>query len=208
MFRRLSVLVRRPTDDREAFASAWKRHGDLIRKLPGVLAYQQNHVVEDFGHSGALPAFDVDGVVELRFESPEAMTLAFASPEARPVKSDEPNFLGHGTGYVIARVQDHREATDGRKLIVIARISEGSDASTTLLNHARQLAGHIHAIRDDVTDVIARPEMARGPQGADMVIHLYFHSTQACRDAGRALPALAIPGAAFSVYRVETLTVI
>ncbi len=116
MFRRLSILVRRPSDDRGAFARGWEHHGTIVKHLPGIRSYQQNHVVEEFGHVGDPPPFRVDGIVELRFDSPEAMKEAFASVAATPVKADEPNFLGHGTGYAMAVAQQVRNGR-GRQQI-------------------------------------------------------------------------------------------
>jgi uncharacterized protein (TIGR02118 family) len=207
MFRRLSILVRRATDDRATFARGWEHHGTIVSHLPGIRGYQQNHVIEEFGHVGAPPPFRVDGVVELRFDSPDAMKQAFASEAAIPVKADEPNFLGHGTGYAIAAAPAVRPAEDGSKLIVVIR-QHNEAAMSAFKAAARALPGCVHVIHDDVIEVIARPEMADGPQRAEVFLHLYFDDVERARRAGDLITKDDPGGLAYSVFRVRTLTVI
>jgi uncharacterized protein (TIGR02118 family) len=204
----LSILVRRASDDRATFARGWEHHGTIVKHLPGILAYQQNHVVEEFGHVGGPPPFRVDGIVELRFDSPEAMKQAFASEAAKPVKADEPNFLGHGTGYAMAAAPSMRTAQDGSKLIVVVRHQGQSERADALLALGRSLPGCVHFIRDEVVTVIPRPEMSEGPQLADVFLHLYFDSVNRARVAGGHLATQNGSGAAFSTIRVRTLTII
>ncbi len=208
MFRRLSILVRRPTDDRPAFALGWEQHGTIVKHLSGIRSYQQNHVVEEFGHVGEPPLFRVDGVVELRFDSPEAMKDAFSSEAAKPVKADEPNFLGHGTGYVMAAAQTVRTAEDGSKLIVVLRHNGQTAEAEAVESAARALPGFAHAIRDDVVTVIPRPEMATVRNWRTSFCTCDFDTTETARQAGRTLARPRPSGAAFSVYRMRTLTVI
>jgi uncharacterized protein (TIGR02118 family) len=207
MFRRLSILVRRATDDRATFARGWEHHGTIVRHLPGIRAYQQNHVIEEFRHVGAPPPFRVDGVVELRFDSPDAMKEAFASEAAIPVKADEPNFLGHGTGYAMAAASLVRPAEDGSKLIVVIR-QQNEAAIRALESAACALPGCVHVIHDDVVEVIARPEMAEGPQRADVFLHLYFDDVERARHAAERITRDDAGGLDYSVFRVRTLTVI
>jgi uncharacterized protein (TIGR02118 family) len=208
VFRRLSILVRRPSDDRAAFARGWEHHGTIVEHLPGVRSYQQNHVLEEFGHAGAPPEFRIDGVVELRFDSPEAMKDAFASDAAVPVKADEPNFLGHGTGYATAAAQSVRTAEDGSKLIVVIRHDGHPEAVSAPEALGRGMPGFQHAIRDDVVSVIARPEMTAGPQQADAFLHVCFDTPQHAREAASQLARHPVTDAAYSVVRVRTVTVV
>ncbi|MEO8070422.1 MAG: EthD domain-containing protein, partial [Acidobacteriota bacterium] len=149
-----------------------------------------------------------DGVVELRFDSPQAMTAAFASDAAQPLKADEPNFLGHGTGYAISAAPPVRTADDGSKLIVVLRNGGDRSAAASLEAIARAIPGCVHLIHDEVVAVIARPEMADGPQPADAFLHLYFDSADQAGAVGRSLLAQTGLDAAFTVVRVRTLTVI
>lgn len=206
MLRRLSILVRTPSQTREEFARAWQFHGTLVKQLPGIWAYQQNHVLDEW-HAGPAPSFRIDGVVELQFDSMDAMKAAFASAAAVPVKADEPNFLGHGTGYVGVAPNTPVPANDGRKVIVVARNPSDGSAGDVLERALRQIPALTKLIRDDVSEVIARPEMAAGPQQADVFLHAYFADADAAQRAARALSQYDL-GAPFSVVRVTTLTVV
>jgi uncharacterized protein (TIGR02118 family) len=207
MFRRLSILVRKPSQTREQFARAWEFHGTLVKQLPGIRAYQQNHVLDAFSRDDADPPFRADGIVELTFDSMDAMKDAFSSEAATPVKADEPNFLGHGTGYVSATPHSPEPAEDGQKLIVIARNHGGASVGDLLQHAVRQLPDLSALIRDDVVSVIARPEMADGPQHADVFLHAYFPGAAEARQAAERLLRNA-PEAPFMVVRVRTLTVV
>ena len=206
MLRRLSILVRTPSQNREEFARAWEFHGTLVKQLPGIRAYQQNHVLDEW-HGGEPPSFRVDGIVELQFDSMEAMSAAFASAAATPVKADEPNFLGHGTGYVGATAHTPTAAEDGSKLIVVARNARDVGAGDLFERALHRIPDLTHVMRDDVTAVIARPEMAEGPQQADVFLHAYFADPDAAQRAARAL-AQSDLRAPFSIVRVRTLTVV
>jgi uncharacterized protein (TIGR02118 family) len=203
MLRRLSILVRKPSQDRREFARAWEHHGTLVKRLPGIRSYQQNHVLEELGHVGAAPPFRIDGIVELRFDSAEAMSVAFSSELARPVKADEPHFLGHGTGYVASADHDTRRSEDGTKLVIVCR-----GKGDSLARASANLPGLVDSIRDDVVSIIPRPEMAEGPQQAHLFLHLYFENAEATRGAATALRTTDPGVAAFSMVRVRTLTVI
>lgn len=206
MLRRLSILVRKPSQSRAEFARAWEFHGTLVKQLPGIRAYQQNHVLDEW-HAGGSPSFRIDGIVELRFDSMDAMSAAFASAAATPVKADEPNFLGHGTGYVGAAPRTPVPADDGRKLIVVARNPSDVNAGDVLERVLRGLPTLTQLIRDDVAQVIARPEMADGPQQADVFLHAYFRDVDAAQHAAQELSHTNLH-APFSIVRVRTLTVV
>ena len=206
MLRRLSILVRKSSQSREEFARAWEFHGTLVKQLPGIRAYQQNHVLDEWD-AGGPPSFRIDGIVELQFDSVEAMRAAFASAAATPVKADEPNFLGHGTGYVGAAPHTPVAAENGRKLIVVARNPRDVSAGDVLERALHHLPNLTHLIRDDLTAVIARPEMAEGPQQADVFLHAYFANRDSAQYAARSLVHSDLR-APFSVVRVRTLTVV
>ena len=200
----MSVLVRRPSDSREAFAEGWQRHGGFVRALPFIRSYIQNHVVEEFLPQGVTPVVRADGLVELRFDTPDDMGKAFSSDAAVPVKADEPNFLGHGTGYAMVEASPIRTAEDGSK--VILAIPSRHDADS-VERAARSQPGIVEVFRDDVASVIARPEMKEGPQGVAAFLHLFFDDVAAASRAGDALQKQFGPDT-IAVYRVRTVTFI
>lgn len=204
MFKRMSILVRRPMDDRATFAEGWRNHAELISDLPGVRAYQQNHVVEDFASASAHP-LAIDGIVELRFDSPEAMAQAFQSPAAKAMAADEPNFLGHGSGYALTTDGPLQPVDGGAKLIVA--LSGPAEALDALAAGLAKLPGLTNLIRDDVSALIAKPGMSP-PQPAELFFHLSFDTAQAATAAGQDLAARPIPGVTLDVVRVRTVTIV
>ncbi|MDE2363703.1 MAG: EthD family reductase [Hyphomicrobiales bacterium] len=72
----------------DEFVNHWlKRHAALCVKLPGMRRYSVNLV-----ERGRFPNFDFDGFSELWFDSEEALSASFASPEGKTLLADLPNF--------------------------------------------------------------------------------------------------------------------
>ncbi|HKR31733.1 MAG TPA: EthD family reductase [Terriglobales bacterium] len=203
----MSILLRRQEDDRPAFARKWENHGSLVKRLPYIRGYMQNHIVEDFSRDQPIEA---DGIVELLFEKSEDMTSAFSSPEALPVRADEPGFLGHGTGYVLSKPSPLVPATAGNKLFVITKAPDVSLLERILTVTAKEFAVS-RSFRDDVLSVISRPEMARGPQSVVSFLHIYFRDAASASAAGALISGSMLDGSETrigSVFRVRTLTVV
>src|SRR5689334_22264898 len=92
MIVRMGILSRKEGLAVDAFRRHWRDvHGPLAAKLPGLLRYQQNHVVavpdSPLGPVERLGA--VDGISELWFGDVQAMRRAMESPECRPLAKDE-----------------------------------------------------------------------------------------------------------------------
>jgi uncharacterized protein (TIGR02118 family) len=204
MFKRMSILVRRPQDDRHGFSAGWCRHAALISDLPGVRAYQQNHVVEEFASVSARP-LAIDGIVALRFDTPAAMAEAFQSPAAQAMAADEPNFLGHGSGYALATDGPLRPV-DGDARLIIA-LSGPKGTAEDLAHDLAGLSGLVDLTRDDVTDLIPKPGMAP-PQPVGHFFHLDFDTAEAASAAGRRLAAQEFPGVMLDIVRVRTITIL
>jgi uncharacterized protein (TIGR02118 family) len=213
MFKRMSILVRRPADDRAAFARRWEAHGSLVSRLPNIRAYTQNHVEEEFARGDRAPHVRADGIVELQFDTPAAMQEAFSSEAAKPVREDEPSFLGHGTGYVLGSVSSHQVAEDGAKLILAVRSPDHTRDVDTILDALTSQPGCADVICDRVVSIIPRLEMREGPQQVDAFIHTSFVDVDAARCAAHELLDLPLtiaddPDAAVSIFRVRTITFI
>lgn len=96
MFVRMGLLRRRPDLSPDAFRRHWRDvHGPLAARLPGLVAYHQNHVVDrrQLGIDHARGRWDIDGISELWFESEAAMRAAIDSPAYPPTRADEAAFL-------------------------------------------------------------------------------------------------------------------
>lgn len=199
MFKRMSVLVRRPDHDRATFSRLWERHAAPVSSLPRVRGYIQNHIEDEFSVGSPLLA---DGIVELLWDRPEDMAAAFASDAARPMVEDEPGFLAHGSGYAMASAQPLAEAPGG-KLIVAAQgpaVAEWRDIEAI----APALPGLTVLLREEVTTLIAKPGMAP-PQPVETFFQLWFDDVQAARDAAPRLAGLAKDQVALGVYQVRTI---
>jgi len=104
MFKRISLLVRKPGISRQEFARHWRDiHGPLALALPKVVRYVQNHIVEEGASHPHLPGGGqkIDGIVEFWFESREDMEEAFATPEAAALFADGALFIESVTSYVV-----------------------------------------------------------------------------------------------------------
>src|SRR5215471_7967908 len=96
------VLQRRRDQTREQCLQLWsgERHIGIVRKVPGLTKWVQNHVVSATGEPTC------DGIGELWFESDEAMTKALNSKQMAAAVEDAKNFLDmERTGMVIVREQ-------------------------------------------------------------------------------------------------------
>ena len=195
MFKRMSVLVRRDDHSRETFSTLWERHAKPVSQLPDVRGYIQNHVEEAFG---AASPIRVDGFVELLWDRPEDMAVAFASEAARPMVEDEPGFLGHGSGYALSSAELRFDAAASK--LIVAVVGDGDSVEREL--------GSLNSIglwlRDDVTGLIQKPGMAP-PQPVDAFFHLWLHSETAAREAAFRLNTLADRGVSLGVYKVRTV---
>lgn len=103
MIKRISLLTRKAEITRQAFSDYWLNvHGPLVRRLPNVIRYVQNHIVDD-AHRHDLPSGGqaVDGFVEFWFEDVETMDATFATQEAKELFADGAKFIESVTTFVI-----------------------------------------------------------------------------------------------------------
>ncbi|MGH8871064.1 MAG: EthD family reductase [Acidimicrobiia bacterium] len=92
------VLHRRPDLSREECLEQWagERHVSVVKNLPGLTKWRQNHVVSAPGEPIC------DGIGELWFENDHEMNTALNSAEMGAAVDDAKNFLDmERTGLVI-----------------------------------------------------------------------------------------------------------
>ena len=89
MAKMIFVLHHRPDITREQCLDDWsgERHTSIVKTLPGLTKWVQNHVTPGPGEPIC------DGVGELWFESDDAMQAALSSPEMGAAVEDAKNFL-------------------------------------------------------------------------------------------------------------------
>ncbi|MBL8381000.1 MAG: SDR family oxidoreductase [Burkholderiales bacterium] len=127
MLKRMALLTRKPGMSREEFHHHWNTiHGPLVASHPNVVRYLQDNVLakERFVERNADPANplppghmgpEVDGIVELWYESREQMEAMYASPLAKELQADALKHIGTITTFVVEErtVVDRRPAPKG-----------------------------------------------------------------------------------------------
>jgi uncharacterized protein (TIGR02118 family) len=106
MCKMIVVLYRRPDFTREQFLVYLRDiHGTFAEQLPALVAYRQNHVVEDSTRRD--PGWDA--VVELWWETRDAMEAAWRSPQGQASTADLAEFTDlHRTSWSIVDEQIRR----------------------------------------------------------------------------------------------------
>ena len=88
MIKVVAVLNARSGISREEFLHQWNVvHPELVKKLPGIRRYRQNHAIE---HRKAWP---FNGMAELWFDSVADVKTAYAGEEAQRLFAHEEEFL-------------------------------------------------------------------------------------------------------------------
>jgi len=98
MIVRTGLIRKKPDWSTEDFRRHWReRHGPLAARLPGLLRYEQNHVVDSQQRGFAYPRGPeaLDGFSMLWFKSEEAMRAAMATPDGQALIADENHFIGN-----------------------------------------------------------------------------------------------------------------
>ena len=98
MSKLIFVIQRRPDLTREQCLAEWsgERHVSVLKELPGLTEWRQNHVTDDSGES------IWDGIGELWFDDDEAMSAALNSPQMGAAVEDAKSFLDmERTGMVV-----------------------------------------------------------------------------------------------------------
>jgi uncharacterized protein (TIGR02118 family) len=99
MSKAIFILQRKDGTTREECLERWagEHHTSIVRKLPGLTRWVQNHVMTAPDEPAAC-----DGVGELWFESDDAMQAALNSPEMGAAVEDAEHFLDmEKTGLVV-----------------------------------------------------------------------------------------------------------
>lgn len=97
MYVRTGLIRKKPEWTHDEFQRYWKdQHGSLAAQLPGLVRYEQNHVVdsEQRGFSYPRGPEQLDGFSMLWFESKEAMKQAFDTEVGKQLIADEEHFIG------------------------------------------------------------------------------------------------------------------
>ncbi len=133
MIKRMTLLARKEGTSVSDFRAYWSGcHAQLALCMDGIAKYTQNRVEKTLWKSGGgSGCFDVDGIVELYFESDELMSEAQRSAVgSRYIPEDEPNFLRGWTLCVVDHEDEAKEQT-GVKVILVAALRQVSHESSS-----------------------------------------------------------------------------
>ena len=110
--KRMSLLRKRADVSSQEFQDQWlNMHAVLVKRLPGVLGYRQNLVLDG---ADANTAIGVDGVVELWFENAEAVENAFRSERGHTLMAHAKEFIAEITTFLVMPVETvHRPRGKG-----------------------------------------------------------------------------------------------
>ena len=115
MLKQISCFRKRQDLDLAQFQQHWRtRHADIVRELPGLKGYIQNHVRQGDA---------VNGVAEVWFDSIDDMRANVGHPTLARIRADEPNFMD--TDSMMSIVAEPETIIEGEqtgsKLIVLVK---------------------------------------------------------------------------------------
>ncbi|MBB3386182.1 MULTISPECIES: EthD domain-containing protein [unclassified Rhizobium] len=104
--KRMSLLKRRSGITAEEFQDQWfNHHTPLVKRLPGLLGYRQNLVIDwqadRFSDATISDAIGLDGIVELWFEDEASIEHAFQSAQGRTAMMHAKEFIGEISTFVV-----------------------------------------------------------------------------------------------------------
>jgi uncharacterized protein (TIGR02118 family) len=191
MIVRMGLLNKRKDLSTEDFRRHWRDvHGPLAAKLPGLRAYQQNHVVDksQFAIDHARGAWDLDGFSELWFDDRDAMERAIASDAYQPVVADSPNCMA-ATSVIVAEQFVVVPRSDGpliKRMSILERrdgMSPGEFRDEWLGKHATMVAEFPKLAGYTQNLVTARPaapgiDVRERELPVDGIVEMWFRNKQ------------------------------
>lgn len=111
MYKRMTMLARRPGLSDEEFLRRWKeQHAKMVLSLPGVCGYVQNVVTEWVTDDAK--GRSIDGIAEIWFDDRPAMEAALQTEQWAAIVADAREFLGEIIGLSVEE-NIRRSAFDG-----------------------------------------------------------------------------------------------
>lgn len=104
MIKTIGLLRAKPGYSREQFSQHWQNvHGALSKNVPGIRRYVQNHVISDRPAQQGIPhlGMQIDGVVEMWYDSLADYELSRASSELKALHADGVIFIGGSQGFIV-----------------------------------------------------------------------------------------------------------
>ena len=129
MIIRSGLIKNHDSVDFGEFSKHWKDvHGPLARIVPRMRAYSQNHIRKTLASGEQFGFHRVDGISQLRLDSPAGMAAAMDSPEQHACMVDIQGFLSAATILFQeeGKLNQFGHATNGIKLMCLLRGDDGA----------------------------------------------------------------------------------
>lgn len=170
MQKRITLLRKRPDITSEEFRRHWSiPHARIATGFTGLAHYFQNRVTSEIWTHGSTP-FQVDGIVELWFTSPEAVRQNAASDTTKALIEDEPRFLCGLTALAAGETDLAPGSDQAGKYMVLAQ----SDAPERLRDTLRAALGNVPHHIDIVTPAFVRDALRAEPLPPNLVLSLWL----------------------------------
>jgi hypothetical protein len=180
--KRCTLLRRRKDWTWRAFAEYWAGpHAAIALTMPGIARYTQNRVSKSLWTTTGTAGFDCDGIVELEFQSPQAMDEATASAAVRTLlPEDEERFL---EGITLCSVPGGaRQVWPGMDKIMLALCLVSPNEQRNLLR-LLELSGCVAYSIDPVHSVMHRPRLSYELDPPEFFLTLWFPAGRAGEEA-------------------------
>lgn len=180
--KRCTLLRRRRDWTWPAFAEHWAGpHAAIALTMPGIARYTQNRVGQSLWIVAGAVGFDCDGIVELEFQSPQAMVEAAASAAVRTLlPEDEERFLD---GITLCSVPGGaRQVWHGMEKVMLALCLVSPYGQVNLVR-LLESSGCVAYSIDPVRSVMHRPRLAFESDPPEFSATLWFPVGRAGQEA-------------------------
>ena len=146
MIKVVAFFKRKPGMAVEDFQHYWRTtHADIVKQLPGLRRYVQNHPLLSGYKKGELP---YDGMAELWYDNTDALRALAGSKELQATQADEENFIDRATtGQIFTQeyvIKDGPIPSDGVKNVEFVPHKPGMPIEA-FQKHWREIHGPLGA---------------------------------------------------------------
>jgi uncharacterized protein (TIGR02118 family) len=215
MIIRTGLIKNRDGVGKEAFAGHWlKVHGPLASRVPDMMAYSQNHIVERHAPPATPDLHRVDGLSQLYFTDIPTMARAMNTPEQRACVEDIKGFLSQVTiviqrrGKLVEIGEPSRRQDEAKLMGVLLGDPQAAEPYASRLTGALTMQGS-GATRLRMNPVVDRgfvvdESVPRGEQVVGGILEVWFQSRA---DLRRAVRGGIFDGCEHLMRRAALLTV-
>jgi uncharacterized protein (TIGR02118 family) len=191
------LIKKKPDWTGEDFRRYWLRnHGALAAKLPGLVRYEQNHIIDRKQRGFTFPRGPevLDGFSMLWFDDEKSMQTAMATEAGRALIADENHFIGDLRIVTLDQVEVIAPPTNRPLLKRMSLLRSRPDVSRDefvhewRVEHAR-LVSRVNGVRGYRQNLIVGREVPKGhPVGYDAlpidgIVELWFDNTESLNAA-------------------------